>query len=102
MQREIVQSTVGETVAVVFCLFHTADKAILCEIGDGFAGARGAAAQMGGLLDDGGGDNLVVLGGVFYLEKSVRRDVFIFIFILWFEWENKWYLLLQALANPQQ
>lgn len=67
MQREVVQSAVGEPVAVVFGLFDAPDEAIFGEVGNGLAHARRAAAQVGGFLDDGGRNNFVVLGGVFYL-----------------------------------
>lgn len=72
MQCKVVQPAIGEPVAVILGLFDAPDETVLGEVGDGLARARGAAAQVGGLLDDGGRDEFVVFGGVFDLRQRVR------------------------------
>lgn len=67
MQCQVVQSAIGQPVPVVLGLFDAPNEAVLGEVGDGFACARGTAAEMGGFLDDGGGYDFMVFGGVFYL-----------------------------------
>lgn len=67
VEGEVVEAAVGEAVAVVLCVFGAPDQAVLGEGRDGAVDAAGTAFEAGELLDQGGWDELVVLGALLYL-----------------------------------
>lgn len=67
MEGEVVEASVGEAVAVVLCVLGAPDQAVLGEGRDGAVDAASAAFEAGKLLNEGGGDELVVLGALLYL-----------------------------------
>lgn len=67
VEGEVVEAAVGEAVAVVLCILGAPDQAVLGEGRDGAVDAAGAAFEARELLDEGGWDELVVLGALLYL-----------------------------------
>ena len=70
VEGEVVQATVGETVAIVARVLDFGDEADFCEGGDAFVYAR-AAAQAAELCDERGRDDFVVLTALLDLQHHI-------------------------------
>ena len=66
VQRLVVQTAIGETIAIVSSVLYFGDQADFGEIGDAFVRAR-ATAQIRQLLYERCRDDLVILGALFNL-----------------------------------
>lgn len=61
MEGEIVEAAISETVAVILGFLYTRNETVLSKVGDATVHAAGSAPETRNALDEGGGNDLVVL-----------------------------------------